>query len=379
VNQLPSNKPRHYPLKVRFAPTVGVKFIPLRNHPINKDAWNLEYHRQVAVNNRWQQEQWSLETAGKNKHRRLVVSSIAMMEFRRTVLSILVGHARKVRTEWTFRKSILPRLMNHSHRLRWKWALKRHHAKAPFQEIVLSALPGHHQRLRLKGESKAFFSRMVLPMLVDHCMQLRVEWALNEADRQLAEMDFDFDDSSNNNTEKENDDDFDDANFEDDLHIDVIVATVSPPATSPTTKKVFSLMVLPRLVDHCMRLRVHWALQEADRQLAEMEFDFDDFSHNNNDKGNDDDVDATVATVPPPPTSDFDDCTFEDDIQVDVTVATVPTTTTSPTKKRPSDNTSTTITGGATIWIEGRRRSTRLQPRLGTFFENGIRRSARFL
>jgi hypothetical protein len=72
---------------------------------------------------------------------------------------------------------------------------------------------------------------------------------------------------------------------------------------------------------------------------------------------------------------DYDD----DDDDVDATVDPVPPTTTSPTKKRPTDNKPTTITGGSTIWIDGKRRSTRFQPRLGTFFENGIRRSARFL
>jgi hypothetical protein len=296
VNQLPSNKPRRYPLNVRFAPTVGVKFIPPRNHPINKDAWNLEYHRQVAVNNRWQQEQWSLETQGKYKHRRLVVSSIAMMEFRRTVLSTLVDHAQTMQTRWMFRRSVAPSLIDLSHRLRWKWALQRHHAKAPFQETVLSALPGHHKRLWLDWNAKKSFSQTVLSALADHFMQLRFKWALQEAERQLAEMDIDFDDLSNSSSN----DDYEDEDVRNALA--PIATTTAAAATAATTT-------------------------------------------------------ATTAGA----------------------TTTTATTTTRPQKQRPTGNAPTSTTRGATVWLEGRRRSARLQPLLGSFFVNGKRRSARLI
>jgi hypothetical protein len=50
----------------------------------------MDYHRNVESNSHWQQQQFDEEAIGKEKHRRLVVSSIAMREFRRVVLSVLV-------------------------------------------------------------------------------------------------------------------------------------------------------------------------------------------------------------------------------------------------------------------------------------------------
>ena len=333
ANLLPSSKPRLSSPKIRFSSNVAVKFIPRKDEPININAWNQDYHRLVEINSYWQQQQWRLEADGKNKHRRLVVSSIGMRDFRRVVLSTLVDHAQTMHRKWRFRKSVLPFLIDHSHRLRWKWALKRHHAKARFQELILSALPRHHQRLRWKWKTKAFFSRMVLPMLVDHSLRMRFQWALNEADRQLQEM-YDYYD------EEEQSDEDDDYNVDYD-QID------------PKYQQHFSRSVVPLLFDHSLRMRFEWAMNEADRQLQEM-YDYYDEEEQSDDE-------------------DY----FDDDAYVDVTD---PPSSTRPLKQqRPTGTTPTTTLGGATVWIEGKRRSTRHQPKFGSLYENGIRRSARFL
>jgi hypothetical protein len=66
----------------------------------------------------------------------------------------------------------------------------------------------------------------------------------------------------------------------------------------------------------------------------------------------------------------------DDDSDGDVTVATAPRPPTRPPRQLPFGITPSTTTIGATVWIEGRRRSTRLR---GSLLENGIQRSARFL
>jgi hypothetical protein len=140
-NILQSNNPRQHNRKLQFAPEVSVKIIPRFDDPINADAWNNEYRRNVALNSHWQQRQFYEETRGKEKHQRLVVSSIALRELRRVALSVLSDHCRWLRTEWQrkkFRQSVVRSLVDHSHRVRWGWALKNR--QDTFQEFVHEAL-----------------------------------------------------------------------------------------------------------------------------------------------------------------------------------------------------------------------------------------------
>jgi hypothetical protein len=121
--------------------------------------------------------------------------------------------------------------------------------------------------------------------------------------------------------------------------------------------KCFRQTVVPALVDHSIRMRYEWALRYAEWQDREMEYDNYGFY-------DDDDDD------------DDDDRNDDDDYRVEA----APTTTASrlhPQHRRCRITPSTT--DGATVWIDGRRRCTRNQPKLGSLYENGIRRSARFL
>jgi phage terminase Nu1 subunit (DNA packaging protein) len=365
-NLLPSNKRRHYPRKLRFSSNVAIKFIARKDDPINADAWNTEYHRMVQRNSYWQQQQWRLEQEGKNRHRRLVVSSIAMRDFRRTVLPTLMDHGQRLRTKWEFRKFVAPRLADHSHGLRWKWALQRHHSKAPFQQFILSALPGHHQRLRLKWQAKEDFSRKVTPFLVDHSIRMRLMWALQHAQQQHQEMENAYDD----------DDDEDHPlrlkwalqhqharlNFH-----EAILGSLETHCQSLKLrwglKKIFRQTVLPSLADHSLRMRFAWALRHA--ELQDREMGHDDYGFHDDDDDDDDDDRKD------------DDDNFDDDDNI--TVATAPPPTIRPPRQRPSGIPPSTTTSGATIWVNGLRRSRRLQPTLGSIFENGRRRSARFL
>lgn len=370
-NLLPSNKRRHYPRKLRFSSNVAMKFIARKDDPINADAWNTEYHRMVQRNSYWQQQQWRLEAIGKRKHHRLVVSAIAMRDFRRVVLSNLIDHAQMMQRRWAFRKTIIPRLADHSHGLRWKWALKRHHSKAPFQQFILSALPRHRHRLRLKWQTKEFFRRQVAPTLVDHSITLRLKWALLQAQQQDEEMENQYDDN-------EDDDDDEDhplqlkwalqhqharLNFH-----EAILGSLKSHCQSLKLRwgfrKLFRQTVVPALADHLLRMRLEWALRHAELQDREMEHD--DYGFYDDDDDDDDDDDRND-----------DDDNFDDDDNI--TVATAPPPTIRPPRQRPSGILPSTTTNGATVWVNGLRRSKRHQPMLGSIFENGRRRSARFL
>jgi hypothetical protein len=126
--------------------------------------------------------------------------------------------------------------------------LRRHHVKAPFQETVLSALPGHRQQVRIQWKTKKVFSLMVVPALVDHSIHLRLKWAVLQ--QQDEEMEYEWDDFSNSS----NDDDDDGGDNDVDSKY----------------RRIFSGLVVPILFDHCIRLQFQWAINEADRQLQEV-------------------------------------------------------------------------------------------------------------
>jgi hypothetical protein len=46
----------------------------------------------------------------------VVVSSIVMKEFRRTVVDALIDHGQKLRLRWAFLPNVVPALVDHAHR-----------------------------------------------------------------------------------------------------------------------------------------------------------------------------------------------------------------------------------------------------------------------
>jgi hypothetical protein len=394
VNLLPSNKPRQFPRKLRYASTVQVKLIPHKSDPINADAWNRQFHRQVAENSRWQQQQWHLEAAGKNKHRRLVVSEIAMKEFRKTVLPMLIDHANELRMRRSFRQMVAPQLIDHAHRLRWKWALQHHHTKAKFQQAVLGFLASHCQMLRLKWDVKASFRRTVVASLVDHSHRKRWQWALqHEARKHFGRTVVDAVVEHGHNLR---------ISWRRQIFRRVVVTTMADHSHRVRwkwalqhhhTKANFQQAVLGSLASHCQSLRKKWEFktffrrshrshdEESDGRTncnnydGETDSDNSDGDDINNNNVDPNDVNATVHT------EDYDDIDADansandDDDDDDPAPAPTPT----PPTTRPRQRRAGSATGGATVWVDGLRRSARLRPTFGSIYENGRRRSARFL
>ena len=323
-NLLPSNKPRQYPRKLRFASTVGVKFIPHKDDAINADTWNNDLYRQIAVNSQWQQRQWQEEAEASRTFRRTVVPVIVehcnilrrRWASRRFLLPVIVDSSYKSRWQWqwVFRRNVLPFLENHSHRLRWNWALQQHR-RAMFQQSILPAMLDHGDNLRKNWDMRLHrqtFKPNVVTAMVEHSHRLRWKWALQKHRR---------------------------ANFQQAV-LGFLERHAQALKFQWEFKKVFRRNRVPSLVDHSPRSRL-----DADHGFS-------------NNETNDDNSDADY-----------------DDVEVD----TFPPTPTRPSRQRPSGITPTTTTSGATVWIDGCRRSTRLQPKLGSIMENGRRRSARFL
>jgi hypothetical protein len=247
--------------------------------------------------------------------------------FRRTVIVGLTEHANTMKWKWTFRRFVVPAVVDHSHSLRWQWALNRHQVKAKFHQAVLGFLDGHGRMLREKWGSKSTFRLSVLPALVDHRRRLLVGWK---------------------------------------------------------AKSFFSGTVVPALANHSIKLRFKWALQEAARQWPPESW------------GDDDDLDDSIlsitkddATNPLTPTR----LQWEDDINsfYDDEYETPPPPTPPPPPPPPATTRLSTrprrrrppvivpTVDCATVWVDGCRRSRRLQPTLGSIYENGRRRSARLL
>ena len=398
ANLLPSNKPRQTPPKIRFASEVGVKFIPRKDDPINSDAWNRDFSRMVAYNNQWQQQQWREEAEAKRQHRRLVVSAIAMREFRQSVLPSLVDQANSLLWRRAFRQTVVPGLLDHAHRLRWIWALQRRHAKAKFQDAILGSLPIHCHNLRKKWSFKSRFRETVVPRLSDHAHKLRWTWAL---ERHHAK-----------------------AKFQDAV-MGSLPTHYQNLRKNWAFKATFRDTIVPRLVDHSHKLRWTWALEchhakakfkEAvlgslpiHSQNVRKKWEFKNFfrrshrSHvdesdsttNNNggetDSNNIDGAEINNNNVDPSDNEatelvhnddDIDadaDLDYDDDDDDDHAPAPTPTPPTTKPGQRRAGNAPEATTDGATVWVDGLRRSARLRPTLGSIYENGRRRSARFL
>jgi hypothetical protein len=134
-------------------------------------------------------------------------------------------------------------------------------------------------------------------------------------------------------------------------------------------QRTFHSMVVTALVEHVQKMRLDWALLEASRQPWD---DEDEALLIGGDDGYDDDDTNSEA-------NDTDDET-DDDIENDDDTDHAPAPATRrPLPKRRAGAPPTTNLGDATVWIDGQRRSARHQPTLGSVFENGRRRSARFL
>jgi hypothetical protein len=236
-------------------------------------------------------------------------------------------------------------LSDHAHKLRWTWALERHHAKAKFQDAVLGSLPTHSQNLRKKWSFEATYRETVVPGLSDHAHKLRWTWAL---ERHYA-------------------------------------------------KAKFKDAVLGSMACHCQSLRKKWEFKNFFRRSHRSHVDESDSTTNNyggetdsnNIDGaeiNNNDVDPNDNDATEPVhTEDYDDIDADADLDYDDDDdddhAPVPTPTPPTTKpgQRRAGNAPEATTDGATVWVDGLRRSARLRPTLGSIYENGRRRSARFL
>jgi hypothetical protein len=192
---------------------------------------------------------------------------------------------------------------------------------------------------------------------------MRLNWALKQAQLQEQDMDYDFDDSSNSSND-DNDDNDDDAKLQQ-FFLEALISHHH----RLRYKWNFSRRVVPMLVDHSIRMRFQWALNEA--AMQQQGFDDDD-----EDIFNDHYVHEQLQLQLDDDDEDDDDDDDDDD-GVDDDPAPTPTTT-RPRQQR-AGNSSEATTGGATVWVDGLRRSARLQPILGSLYENGRRRSARFL
>jgi hypothetical protein len=371
-NILPSDEPRRSPPKIRFAPDVGVKLIPRYDDPTNAIAWNSNYHKDVAKNQRWQQQQWHEAREEKNKHRRLVVASIGMREFRKRVLATLVDHVHAARARSEFRRYIVPVLVDHSHRLRWTWALQRHHAKAKFQQSVVGALPSHVHLMRLKWKFKETFSQTVVPAIVDHSHRLRWKCSLERHHSK--------------------------SKFQEKV-LGFLGGHHRRLQMKWEAKTMFSRIVLPGLEEHALMLQLEWAINKW----------YDNHEDNNNedgeahiagaidhdDDGNENDGGGAIDHIgggndeaqDNERDDDGDEDNPEDDDDENVggqTASTTadPTTPAIPSRtprQRRQASVPVPNTDGATVWVDGQRRSRRLQPPLGSIVVNGLRRSARFI
>jgi hypothetical protein len=371
-NLLPSTKPRHCPRKLRFASTVGVKTIPRFDDPINADAWNNDYHRNVEINRQWEQQEWRLEAQGKKIHRRLVVSSIAMKDFRRTVVDALVDHGQTLRMRWVFRRNVVPALVDHSHRLRWQWALQHHRegvVRSTFQKSVLAELDQHCFMMRRKWNlhlHRKTFQPNVVAALVDHSHRLRWKWALHRRQGK--------------------------AQFHEAI-LGSLAGHCSKLRLKWSFKAAFHRTVVPALVEHCCHLRCQWALQHVLDAPDDEVFDDDVFDDDGNedddgigetapsrteidDHGHDDDDDDDDDDGDDDDDDGNDGDDGDDDDVGDGIECSVPTR--QPRHRRAGTSPDTNM-GGATLWLDGLRRSARLQPPLGSVYQHGHRRSARFL
>jgi hypothetical protein len=377
-----NNTPRQYPRKLRFVSAVGVRIIPRKDDPINADAWNREYRRNVALNNQWQQHEWQLEAEARRAFRRTVVSALvdhgqtlrmrwhrekfrrsvvraivdqshrlrwnwalqdeAKTNFRRTVLAGLVNHGQTLRMRWhkeKFSRTVVVAMVDYSHRLRYKWAL-RHHAKAKFQQAVLGYLAGHCQMMRLKWCFKATFRHTVVASMVDHSHRLRWKWALQHA------HDEDHLQFTNRNNGDTNDmHETDPGQTEDD-------------DADPDIDDFFN--------------------DDDDDRIVPTNIDDDDDGDDDdifNSNDGDDDADADDADADAG--AEYDEVDDDEDNNPVLPPTTTPTTT-RPRQRRAAKASEATTDGG-TVWVDGLRRSARFQPLLGSLYENGRRRSARFL
>jgi hypothetical protein len=131
-------------------------------------------------------------------------------------------------------------------------------------------------------------------------------------------------------------------------------------------KAYFTGTVVPALAAHSLKMRLDWALQEAARSWL-LETDDDDEYYNFDSIPNENENDDLLASPPAIPTAPTASTKSSTPIK----------SSTRPRRHRQAITTPTVDC--ATVWIDGCRRSTRLQPTLGSIYEKGCRRSARLL
>jgi hypothetical protein len=164
-------------------------------------------------------------------------------------------------------------------------------------------------------------------------------------------------------------------------------------------KTMFSRIVIPALEEHALMIQLEWAINKwyDNHEDNNNEDGIDDIAGaiDHDDDGNENDGDGAFDNIGGG-NDEAQDIECDDDGDEDIpednddevvggptaSTTTVPTTPAIPSRtprQRRQASVPVPNTDGATVWVDGMRRSSRLQPPLGSIIVNGRRRSARFL